>query len=295
MEPNLWMMISAAVAGVFVKRNGNQTELPPTPPPWLADLQQLCARMESIAIHVGELVEQQMAVASLPSREISMPPELNAKLERIATAIATELSRPQEPLAWPSELAQLAQLPDKLVESLARTRTVEVVSTGMPIEMTALGEQMERISNQLGEVLEKASLKDRLRRQHAAKHTEHAGHAADEPLEQEGPPAGGGGAPRANPGPVEHASIQLDRFNTVNLVANTVYELTPPEPNIHSLNLLNLGPGTVYLRANADPSPGDQQSATVPPGALDNAIHTPSTLRVIADQDSAISVRLDYL
>jgi hypothetical protein len=258
--------------GVFMKRNGNsnQTE---TPPPWLADLQQFSLRMEAIATRMSELVEQQMVIASLPPAEVRVAPELSAKLESIASA----LSRPQEPPAWPEELAQLAQLPDKLVESLARTRTVEVVSTGWPAEMAAFGEQLERISGQLGEVVERA----RYRR---------------EPLRQQGPPEGGSGSPVIVLDPPQHASIQLERFNTVALDGNTVYELVPPEPNVHLLNLVNLGPGSVYVRANADPSPGDPHSETLPKGALDNQIHTPGTLRVVADPiGSSISVRLDYL
>jgi hypothetical protein len=109
---------------------------------------------------------------------------------------------------------------------------------------------------------------------------------------------GGGGAvataePPA-PGPQQLPPITLEIFNTIELVANDVYELIPPEVGIFSINVANLGPGNIYLRANADPVPNDPHTETLPAGAADNGIQVPGSLRVLADADSTITARLTY-
>lgn len=111
-------------------------------------------------------------------------------------------------------------------------------------------------------------------------------------------PGGVGGRPTAllpPSGPAPHSTdITLTMFNTYFLVAGEVYVLIPPESGSHNINVANLGPGNMFLRADADPAPGDPQSEILPAGAVDNLIHIPQSLRVIVDVDSFLSARLSY-
>jgi hypothetical protein len=78
-----------------------------------------------------------------------------------------------------------------------------------------------------------------------------------------------------------------------------VYELVvpfaSPSGGGYYCNLLNLGPGTLYLREGADPDPNDPQTETLPAMVADNLILAPDAprgLRVMADQNGKITARL---
>jgi len=91
------------------------------------------------------------------------------------------------------------------------------------------------------------------------------------------------------------APIQLDIFNTVTILENTVYELVPPENDIYHAYIMNLGPGNLYMRANVEPTVNDPFATTLPPGTGDNEIHTPEHFYVIADWGGAtFSLRLGH-
>lgn len=79
--------------------------------------------------------------------------------------------------------------------------------------------------------------------------------------------------------------ITLATYNTIPLVASEVYHLVTPYDGAYYYNILNLGPCTVYLRADRDPEPGDRETGTLPPFAADNLIAVccgPQGLRVVA-------------
>lgn len=67
-------------------------------------------------------------------------------------------------------------------------------------------------------------------------------------------------------------SVTVATFNTIVLSAGNVYNLTPGFCGPYFYDILNLGPCTVYIRADADPSPGDPASETLPPGFADNLV-----------------------
>lgn len=89
--------------------------------------------------------------------------------------------------------------------------------------------------------------------------------------------------------------VKLSQFNTVTLLANTVYRLVTGAPTAYSYSVINLGPGILYLRADADPGINDPYSETLPALTADNQIPVANGIRglgVLADQAGAISVRL---
>lgn len=71
------------------------------------------------------------------------------------------------------------------------------------------------------------------------------------------------------------SAVTLAPLNTVTLAGGEVFTLETKFCGAYHINVMNLGPCTVYYRADADPSPGDPQSATLPPGAADNGILLP--------------------
>ena len=88
--------------------------------------------------------------------------------------------------------------------------------------------------------------------------------------------------------------IILDEFNPVPVDAFTVYELQGPEPGVFSANILNLGPGWFYIRANAEPTVADPKATTLPPGGIDNDVRIGQRLYVLASDDGTITVRLTH-
>jgi hypothetical protein len=99
-------------------------------------------------------------------------------------------------------------------------------------------------------------------------------------------------------GPIQRIPTprQLQQFNTVGVAEFTVVEMLPPEPDVFSLSIMNLGPGTVYCRADQPPTDvGDPFATTIPPGTGDNSIQTPARLFVLADLGGGtLSVRLSH-
>lgn len=86
--------------------------------------------------------------------------------------------------------------------------------------------------------------------------------------------------------------IVLEEFNTITLEEFTVYELHPIEQGVFSANVLNLGPGWLYMRENDEPTIGDPKATTLPPGVIDNEIRVAQRLYVLASADGSITVRL---
>lgn len=80
-------------------------------------------------------------------------------------------------------------------------------------------------------------------------------------------------------------TVMVHTYNTLELTAGDVYHLVTPyagpyaplagEASAVYVNVLNLGPGNVYIRADDDPADGDPQSETLPPGHADNLILVP--------------------
>ena len=94
------------------------------------------------------------------------------------------------------------------------------------------------------------------------------------------------------------ATVTLTTFNTIQLPAGTVTTLVTsvarPAPQVY-YNILNLGPSTVYFRANADPSATDPQSETLPAGLADNGVLVPDGtvgLRFLAAAATSLTIRV---
>jgi len=99
------------------------------------------------------------------------------------------------------------------------------------------------------------------------------------------------------PGPPSRAAnpVYLEEFNTVLIPQDTVVEMIPPEEHVFSINVMNLGPGTIFLRENAEPVLDDPHATKLPPGTGDNGMRAPLRLYALADVGGAdISVRLTF-
>ena len=69
--------------------------------------------------------------------------------------------------------------------------------------------------------------------------------------------------------------VTLSTYNTIEMESDHVYELVTPYSGTYAYNVLNLGPCTVYIRADDDPDPDDPESETLPPRHADNGILVP--------------------
>ncbi|HEY6369857.1 MAG TPA: hypothetical protein VIX37_04715 [Candidatus Sulfotelmatobacter sp.] len=111
-------------------------------------------------------------------------------------------------------------------------------------------------------------------------------------------PREGGGATvvsEPSPGPAfAPVDIHLEMFNTFALLPGDIYTLIPPDTGVHQINIANLGPGTIYVRADADPFVDDPYSERLMAGWFDNDIPIPVSLRVLADNAVVIIARLTY-
>ena len=89
------------------------------------------------------------------------------------------------------------------------------------------------------------------------------------------------------------AQYILTRYNTVPLTAGTGLRLVAQVPGCYYLNLLNLGPGTLYYSVGSDPAVGDPASVTLPVNLADNQIVWDGAqgVGVISDQTGKISIR----
>jgi len=94
---------------------------------------------------------------------------------------------------------------------------------------------------------------------------------------------------------VTHA-VTLATFNTLALTAHHVYHLVTPYAGAYYLNVLNLGPAAIHIRADHDPNITDQESETLHAGHADNGILVPDGregLRILAAlPGTTITVRL---
>jgi len=82
-------------------------------------------------------------------------------------------------------------------------------------------------------------------------------------------------------------TITLTTFNTITLSDGNVYTVVTPFCGPYYYNILNLGPCTVYYRADADPAVNDPHSVMLPPFAADNLVLVPDGpggLRFVAGQ-----------
>ena len=91
------------------------------------------------------------------------------------------------------------------------------------------------------------------------------------------------------------ANITLGPFNTVPVTAASgANRLTWPAGFNRNLDILNLGPGAVYVRADANPATNDPNSMEIPANFAVNSIAVDGLigLGVIAAADTTISVRV---
>lgn len=87
------------------------------------------------------------------------------------------------------------------------------------------------------------------------------------------------------PRPTAFQEVTLQTFNTLRLEHEKVYKLVTKFCGAYYVNILNLGPCTVYLRDDGDPAVNDPDSETLPPGSADNLLLVPegvNGLRVLA-------------
>lgn len=84
-------------------------------------------------------------------------------------------------------------------------------------------------------------------------------------------------APVKTSGGTERAaeSATVSTYNTITLSDGDVWTLKTPFCGAYYYNILNLGPCTVYIRADADPSPNDPESEVLPPYCADNLVTVP--------------------
>lgn len=196
-----------------------------------------------------------------------LPPELTAGLDRVTDRLELLLQTPSPELPV-AELAQLAAplaaLPERLEVGL------------------------DRLSNQIQDLV------DMERKRAAVKPAE----PPKTSLKGDAPPALP--SPMLAPPPPKKskpitraaAPVVLEEFNTITMAEFTIYELHPLEEGVFSANVLNLGPGWLYMRENDEPTIGDPKATTLPPGAIDNEIRVAQRLYVLATADGSITVRL---
>jgi hypothetical protein len=68
-----------------------------------------------------------------------------------------------------------------------------------------------------------------------------------------------------------------------------------PYAGAYYVNILNLGKGAIYIRADQDPDDDDPESEKLPAGHADNLILVPdgpAGLRVLAGDDTTVVLRL---
>ena len=70
-------------------------------------------------------------------------------------------------------------------------------------------------------------------------------------------------------------SVTVATYNTVTLSDDNVFTLVTPHCGPYYYNIYNLGPCTVYIRDDADPTVDDPNSVMLPPYAADNLVLLP--------------------
>lgn len=91
-------------------------------------------------------------------------------------------------------------------------------------------------------------------------------------------------------------NVTLANYNTIAITAASgVYRLKFPDPGYErSIDLLNLGPGAVFLREDADPVLNDANSLSLPANWAINKLSAGGSVgvNIIAAADTTLSVRL---
>ena len=90
----------------------------------------------------------------------------------------------------------------------------------------------------------------------------------------------------------------IQSMNTFQLEHGEVYHLVVEYCGAYHVNILNLGPCTIYIREDADPVINDPMTETLPPGTADNQVlvaNGPAGIRVLAGPPCACEIlqRLD--
>lgn len=75
--------------------------------------------------------------------------------------------------------------------------------------------------------------------------------------------------------PRRDENVTIDKLNTITLSDGEVFVLKTKYCGAYYYNILNLGPCTVYIRADHDPAPNDPHSETLPPYCADNLVLVP--------------------
>ena len=88
--------------------------------------------------------------------------------------------------------------------------------------------------------------------------------------------------------------VTLYTFNTLTVVANRADRMITPNPGKYWINIMNLGPGSVWLRADAPPAVSDPRSEELLPMTADNQISIDGSrgLGIIPDANGTVVVRI---
>jgi len=251
--------------------------------PWQVD--KLAEVIQPLAALSGKLEQTFRQLAEAQAREPEAPPEWSARMLEDLEHIHEQL---REPRPEQAQLAKVAISLDRLTDRLEAF--VQLPPPPAP--------EIPRVNDLIGQI---EALVD-MERKRASKPSPPA-------VEKNNPVAA---PPRAlietppsieppqlakrQPGPPVRAAnpVNLEIFNTVTVPQDTIVELIPPEPGVFSVSVMNMGPGTVFMNANANPAIEDPHSTTLPPGTGDNGIRMPDRLYAIADVGGAVmSVRLN--
>jgi len=263
--------------GLVFRKNGNDQHPP-------ANVTQLLQRD---LWQVEKLAEVLQPLATLPNRlettfqqhlaaaQAQEPPDWSLHLMEHLEYIQERMSEPVPP-AWPPGLAaSLERITDKLDAVLQVPR---------PVELEPLVEQIKELVD--------------VERQRAARQTSEnpkATRTGEAPAVTRPSPTLAPPSLRSSRSITRAAEpVILDEFNTIAVIADTIYELRPPGLDVFQANILHLGSGWLYVRANAEPTIGDPKATTLPPGAIDNEVRLAQRLYVLASADGSITVRLAH-
>lgn len=89
--------------------------------------------------------------------------------------------------------------------------------------------------------------------------------------------------------------VTLGSQNTLNLTpADGVFYLRPLGliGAVRAVNVMNLGPGIVWIRTGADPAVNDPLSEKLPANTADNGVVFQSFLGLIAETDTTVVARM---
>ena len=290
MEPNLILGATTVLAmcvgiwGLVLRKNGNGQHIEPEPPrplenvpDWQLErdvaMKDLVERLDYLPMRMEQAFRHSLETQP---REPEVPPEWAARmlgdLEHIHEQLHGE--RP--------ELAKVAVSLERLTDRLEAF--MQLAPPPAP-EIPRVDDLIAQIEA-LVDVGRRAQAKAETTAKDApAKETEVR---PTQPSPMMAPPK-----PRESR-PIQRAAapVLLEEFNTVEVDQDTVYELVPPESDLFRANVMNIGPGWLYMRSNDEPSVGDPHSTMLPPGAIDNQVRVPGRLYVMATDDGMITVRL---